>query len=448
MNGLDDSVRGDDDEREGSVLRDEGLSKNPIRNRMSMDRLDIRSDDLTEMVARARDLFHSFISQTVRRRYKRPPIYLVDGWVTKALGFFTHDGVNAVAPGSSGTPSSTPTSTGGFGAVAALFAALNSFLAVVNGLSVLRVAELQDELRSGCLALLAERGAVDDVRASVKCLLREGRSLRALILTSPDLGPRLDEDFFERLERTALALLKSIEAFIHAPRPHLSGVSFDDSRFGGVLFDGIPELDIEGPAIVIAPSHILAWSDDVGEDLMRHHSDTSRMWLGARKPEQFRFAMALSNVVQHEMTHAMLRLANDAPPESDQAGSQWALYRRNPAIEEGIANFVAVLTMMTALLKSSGNLSGPKMIDFTSRKSGRVFDSLRPFIRWSYENYHAETTEAFLNAWEGNARNFKSFAGLLAMFATDHASIDWDAAVVRLAQGEVSTTRITRGPRP
>ncbi|MBK6534320.1 MAG: hypothetical protein IPF99_33555 [Deltaproteobacteria bacterium] len=276
------------------------------------------------------------------------------------------------------------------------------------------------------------------------------------------LGHRMDylerhvsEAFHEEVNRSLFRAyhagaetLRAADAFAVAGLPDIEGVGFDSSRHGGVLMESIPELDIEAPAIVIAPANIVKWAATMPTDWAQHCTDASRIWLGARFKADLPLAAAIGNVVQHEMTHAMLRLANDAPEESDQSGSQHALYRRRPDIEEGIANFVAALTTSMAVMKSLSGVIGPKPLDLTTKRHGPTFAKLRPLIAWTFANYYDETSDAYLNALDGNARNFKAFGGLLAMFATDHASIDWDATAEALTRGVISTTKLPAGRRP
>lgn len=90
-----------DEESEERIIevRKEPLSKNPIRVRLDVDLPTLPVDVLTGMVSKGRDFFHSFISQTIRRRYQRPPIYLVDSWVIDALGLFTPNDIVQSASG-------------------------------------------------------------------------------------------------------------------------------------------------------------------------------------------------------------------------------------------------------------------------------------------------------------------------------------------------------------
>ena len=148
------------------------------------------------------------------------------------------------------------------------------------------------------------------------------------------------------------------------------------------------------------------------------------------------------------MTHAMLRLANDAPEESDQSGSQHALYRRRPDIEEGIANFVAALTTSMAVMKSLSGVIGPKPLDLTTKRHGPTFAKLRPLIAWTFANYYDETNGAEGFVYQHHGRICSQFGSHPAMFATDHASIDWDATAEALTRGVISTTKLPAGRRP
>ncbi len=439
----------DDDREQGSdpwgaaagITRDESMSKNPIRQRMGMDRLAIPPDRLTDLVARARDFFHSMVGQTLRRRYKRPPIYLVDGWVTQALGLFTtgdiHRGPSRGAgPRSGASP---------FQSVHAIFAALERVLESIAGIRVLDLQQDAQKLEHCCFQILQGQAGPAEIHglgASVLNLVE-----RALIVLSEDraLKGYVRDDFRRELLQALRALEGAAESFQRSGPPAMDLVSFHPERHSGVVFQSIPELDIEGPAILVSPSSILHWSRGMprlpGWLLERQRSrEGLATWFGLRHPEEAPFALALANVVQHELTHAMLALPNDPVEEEDALHhGHIRLYHELPQFEEGFANFIAALGVNTALLKAHFGIRGNQMPGLASNKYGPPFDELRPLFHWSYERYHEKATEQFLHAWECNGRNLKAFSGLAAVYATDVFKNDWEKTFEALAQGRVST---------
>lgn len=423
---------GGEREDDVSVGRDESLSRNPIRHRMVMDRLSMAPDDLTEIVARGRDFFHSYIGQTIRRRYKRPPIYLVDGWVTDALGYFT-------------TQRERFAGTKSFSYVHDLFSALGDLVALLDGARVLDLGRTGESLRADCVRLLEEPAHFERIDKGLGWIEDTFREVRRTLESSVELSSLVSGAYFERLTNASGRLRRAAHAYLRFGPPEIAGVSFGRARNGGVLMQGIPELDIEGPAVVIAPTNIKRWSESMTSEhwvQFQGKREPFQTWLGARHMEHVPFAVAMANVVQHEMTHAMLRLANDPNDEEFVlADRQDQLYAAAPMIEEGMANFVAGLMTANTLLKVRYAIRGSQMPVLTSPKYGPAFDQVRPLIGWTYEGYHREATDAYFKAWQNNGRNFKAFAGMAALFATDTAANDWKRTFDALSGGTIATSR-------
>ncbi len=146
-----------------------------------------------------------------------------------------------------------------------------------------------------------------------------------------------------------------------------------------MIFEDIPELDIEAPAILLSPSAIAWWSSDT---LRRPPVVTASPWLGNARPDSARLALALGNVVQHELTHAMVALPSGADPDREQIVHQWALYRDHPGIEEGMANFIAAIVTANTIGVASRILRHHQVVDF--KKSPHEWSSLRDFVASTY----------------------------------------------------------------
>jgi hypothetical protein len=436
---------------ERRLSREEGLTKNPIRDRMLLDRAPVARDELHEIVARARDFFHSFIGQTVHRSHKRATIYLVDDWVTDALGYFTRAGGAALdaAEGHGGahfTEGAFVGSTGSaFAGVIQIFTALRAYRESLRGLSVIWMPGFEDAVVKACSDVLAQKAhpEIDDAQTRLLAALAAGEAdaatLRSLLSQSVQLQARVNVPFFEGFTASTADLRRAVEDFLHGATPVLSGVSFDAGGVSGLLLEDIPELDIQAPAIVLAPARIARWSE--GAPLGRSMKLDPALWYGARGADSLGFAVALGNVLQHEMTHAMLRLPKDNDDRSC-AGSQDLQYRRSPGFEEGIANFVACLTTLATLVKSRTGVKGAAMPDLNTRAHKALYAEFGDLIAWTYADYHDRETKAFLGAWEKMEHDVRAFGGLLAMFATRHRAINWEHTLHQLADGSITTASV------
>ncbi len=419
-------------EEAGAAGRDEGASNNPIRHRMQIDRLPIAIDDLTEIVAKARQNFHSYIGHTVRRRYKRLPIYLVDQWVTDALGFFTRSDLHF--------PGKRPTR---FAHVAKLFAALHAVLDLLAGARLLELTSEAEAIERSAIRGLEDSRHFDELRANLRQAREVIFAAHAALVREEAVQPHVAEGYFRAFDGACDELWRATEAYRQEGPPVVSGVSFDPRRPGGLLLQSIPELDIEGPAVVIAPARVLDWAKDMPPPpLERSEEEVLQRWLGVRRRERVPGAVALANVLQHELTHAMVALPNDATEdEKSIAGVQNELYRRRPDFEEGMANFVAGLVTMHALMKARLRVRGNDVVPLSTRRYPEAFEALEPVLRWTYAEYHREETDHWFHAWEANGRDFKAFGGLLAMFATHPGANDWERTRQELATGVITTTK-------
>lgn len=433
-----------------AITRDEGLAKNPIRNRMVVDRVSVGSgyasvDDVLDVVSRARDVFHSFVGQTLHRSYKRVPIYLVDGWIVKALGYFTSVGGRPGERGGVATGTAdTAGSASAFASIHALYTELDRFSRSAEGLSVLKVIGLVGYLKQECDDLLERKARGRSETASLELLvgvlrsfLSDAQRIREMLSRDDHFKGQVNHEFFEELKARHDALLLAIENFVEGPVPHLAGVSFNASGRGGLLFDDIPELEIKAPAVVLAPHNIAIWAEG-----MPYHPSLSAdlsTWFGCSRRDLAPFAIGMSNVLQHELTHAMLRVPNDAPDEGYRL-SQDRQYTQDPGFEEGLANFVASIATARSLIKSHHGTRGPEAIDMDSSRNRKAFATWRDVIEWTYADYFRERTDPFMQTWERNARDLRAFSGMVAMFATRHGEMNWDQAARALESGVIATT--------
>ncbi|MFO0608846.1 MAG: hypothetical protein U0324_37110 [Polyangiales bacterium] len=399
---------------------------------MQIDRLPIAIDELTEIIAIARRNFHSYIGQTVRRRYKRLPIYLVDQWVTDALGFFTRSGLHQ-----RGNPPP------GFAHVANLFAALHAVLDLVAGARLLDLAREAEAIERAAIRGLEDPRHFDELGENLAVVRGVVFASRGALEREETIRPRVARHYFQAFAAACDALWRATDEYRRLGPPVIQGVSFDARRPGGLLLQSIKELDIEGPAVVIAPARVLDWAQGMPPPALdRADDEVLQRWFGVRRRERLPAAVALANVLQHELTHAMVALPND--PTDDEkalAAVQGDLDRRTPAFEEGMANFVAGLVTTHALMKARLRVRGNDVVPLSTLRYPEAFEASEPVLRWTYAGYHREATDDWFHAWEANGRDFKAFSGLLAMFATHPGANDWGRTRQELATGVITTTK-------
>ncbi|MGB5831485.1 MAG: hypothetical protein WBG92_05775, partial [Thiohalocapsa sp.] len=172
---------------------------------------------------------------------------------------------------------------------------------------------------------------------------------------------------------------------------------------------------------LIAPLAVTAWAtgfpglDRITRDLQ---PDASETWLGVRKPELRAIAVAIGNVVQHELTHAMVALPNDAVEDFDVLfRSRWSFYERAPQFEEGLCDATAALATTVMLLKARFGIVGRSMPNLNARRYSTAWDDFFPFSAQTYAAYHGAATDTWLQAWENNNRDFGAFSGLVKLYS-------------------------------
>jgi hypothetical protein len=439
----------DDVDPDVTRIRDEAASKNPVRNRMRIDTIDLPPDRLAGIVSTGRDFFHTFINGTLGRRYKRPPIYLVDNWVIGALGAFMERGRRRL-PGtrqSDGPRTELDLSAPvrGLGPALGLFKALHDVQEILRGVRLIRLDDAERRLEDYCLALATGAGAVDDLAN----LADQVSQLvdRATVVLKADLfvGPYVAPGVAARLRVAIGALIDAAMLVRSSPLPELPGTGFSTRRPAGVLFGSIPELDIEGPAILLAPARILGWSRTfpglhaVSKDLS---AEGMEAWFGVKEPQQRAGAIALVNILHHEMTHAMVNLPTD--PVQDAAElfeKRWTLYDDHPGFEEGFCDATAAVSTGVALLKAKFDIKGRGLPRLNVGKYAAPWEEVFAAIAPTYRGYYGADTDKWLTAWERNKRDFKAFSGVVGLYATNCSGFDWMATFKAFEGGQISTRR-------
>lgn len=441
-----------DDDEQIATVREEGTSKNPIRIRLHADRERMNPDHLTGMVAKGRDFFHSFMAQTVRRRYRRSPIYLVDAWLPEVLGLFTREhGAGLPSPDSLRAGAEAFPAIEGFEPVVALFHAVEAVNEHLAGVRLLQVAEVAGDLEAAAVRLVAtprdnttpseqlwllgaspERGPgarskeIDEIDR--QCRAVEQLVDRAVSVLHDDemLRPHVDLRFAKDLEKRLETLMDAARDVVRSEPPEIPGISFEPGRGSGVLFGSIKELDIEGPAVLLAPRSIRKWARETLDDYVRVHPISLQgrtEWFGARSDEDLLFSFALGNVLQHELTHAMLALPNDPGQDVvEMNGQRDAFYQKRPDFEEGLANFTAAVCSTMQMMKAQRDVRGANLPMLHKGVYHDLLGDYEGFMRATYQAYHTESTDVFLQAWRANKLDYRAFAGILHMYATNSGS--------------------------
>ncbi|MCB9694482.1 MAG: hypothetical protein H6736_21950 [Alphaproteobacteria bacterium] len=396
------------------------------------------------MVAAGRDFFHTFIASSVRRRYRRPAIYLVDTWIVRALGLFMAGGRIAM-PVSSGPRSPDHTDpVEGLGPLLGLFDRLQDVKGQLAGARLLGVGRTVADLDGFCLKLATDPSVLDEIRRNAgdvgELIERASGSLQRDMFVRPYVDPTFVADTREALRQ----LVTAAERVAVAKPPLIPGLGFDRVRNSGVLFGSIPELDIEGPAILLAPGAIREWSpvfDGLRGLVDQANPVACENWFGTPQREHRIFAIALANVLFHEMTHAMVALPTDAiDDEWRLLHERWAMYRDRPGFEEGLANATAAVASEVTILKVMFDIRGRDIPKLFEGRYAKPWQEVHHWIQRGHQDYHKDETEVFLRAWDKNKRDFKAFAGVVGMYATNFVDLDWAAIYKDLEGGRIGTT--------
>lgn len=427
-------------------VREEGTSKNPIRMRLRMDRDHADPDRLTGMVACGRDFFHSFISQTVRRRYRRPPIYLVDAWLIDALGvFMMRGGVKPPQADATRSGAEAAPQIEGFGEVLQLFEAVEAVEAHLKGAQLLVLEKIIGSLQENAIALLTDGTVLAKLQRQCKSVVDMVSRAMDVLETDFMIQPYANRRYVDELRQKIDTLLQAAAAVAQMKPVAIPALSFAPGRGSGVIFGSIKELDIEGPAILLAPRRIQGWAETkLGRHVRPQEIDPrwSAEWFGAKTHADVVFSFGLANVLQHEMTHAMLALPNDPVQELAEMHHQhWHFYETKPEFEEGLANFTGAVCSAMMLMKARFGIRGVDLPVLHTGKYGKVIAEYDRLLTASYEGYFDHATNVFFDAWHANNLDYGAFAGLVKMFATNFGGLNWDVTFKGLAKGQIGTGR-------
>lgn len=444
------------DENESVSIQADESGKNPIRVILRDYQGPISREHLVSIVASSRDYFHTFVSMTLRRRYRRlVPIYLVDEWVIRALGIFMAKGRRRVPGKAKEKPQADAMIVGdldmsaeirGIGPWIEFFRVIHDFDELLGQARIIKFLDLPEKIRETAIAALNDslkrQELKDLISKAAKVVAKVGRRLR----TSKIVNEYLDESFVESVHETANYLLTLLERLPTgadpSQLPEIPGISFDEQRSSGVLFGSIPSLDIFGPALLLSPTAILKWSKGRDIAIQNRNLHGFERWFGVSGFANAAVAVAVSDVVLHELTHAMIALPNDPVQKpSELFDAHWSHYSRTPGFEEGFCNALAVIATGIMLLKAERDIKGKELPQLERGENAALWKRIFPSLQWLYQNYYGKETNDWLNAWTKNKYDFGAFAGLVKMYSTNISDMNWDATYAAMQQGVISTTR-------
>jgi hypothetical protein len=450
------------DEHESVPFQADESSKNPIRVILRDYKGPIPIENLVSIVASSRDYFHTFVSMTLRRRYRRlVPIYLVDEWVIRALGIFMAKGRRCLPPAAS-FQTRAETKFGDFDLSAEVhgvgpwiefFKALHGFDELLGHVQIIKLADLRSQIRATAVAALDDSSK----RQELQYLISEAANIVAKVghrlRTSKIVDKYLNESFVNHVISAKAALLIQLNRLPTGTDswqlPEIPGISFGEQRPSGILFGSIPSLDISGPAILLSPTAIIGWSQQSQQGSIfmdRVPLPGLESWFGVSRSVDIAAVVAISDVVLHELTHAMIALPNDPVQKpSELFAAHWKFYSKAPGFEEGFCDALAVIATGIMLLKAAKDLKGKELPRLEHSTNALFRDTIFPSLQWLYQDYYGKETNDWLNAWTKNKYDFGAFAGLVKMYSTNISDMNWDATYAAMQQGVISTTRTNQG---
>jgi hypothetical protein len=348
--------------------QDEDARKNAIQMRLTTYEGPLRQDLLIPVVVRARDFFHTFVGTTLHRRYRRAvPIYLVDDWIVNALGVFVHRAGrkiptlrNEPVTGGDNRPNVAPLTfdaeVEGLSPLLEAFQVLASVKDMLGGPQLLRTDPLVEELSWLCHELAKGCCHLEHLERLCGRTNELIEGARGALSADIFLREWVNDEFAEDLSIAFDYLLSDAERLCNTPSPPVPGTGFGLGRSSGVLFGNISPLNITAPAILVAPQAICNWANrfprlrDVAGEIS---PDSMETWFGVHAPEDRAPAIALMNVIQHELMHAMVALPNDPVDDSLQLfRERWHFYDQGPGFEEGLCDATAAIATTLALVKA------------------------------------------------------------------------------------------------
>jgi hypothetical protein len=406
----------------------------------------IAAESLPAVIAAGRDYFHTFIAGTLKRKYRRiVPIYLVDDWVVDALGIFMTNGSRAIPeePKKGHLDLSKPID---LKALAALFAALKELQRLVNGVRLLKLSALMGKLSKICHLVSGGQANLVQLDTLAKELIRLVQSAATELGRAELLRNHVDHNFVDQLVKATKHLVELAHSAHKASKespPSVPGTGFDKDRSSGVLFGSIPALNIEGPAILIAPNAVTEWANNfihIKKFVGTVPKDGMAKWFGISNDAYGVAAVGLVNVLQHELTHAMVSLPNDPVQDSTELfRRQWLFYEQKPSFEEGLCNATAVVATGIALLKAKFDVAGRTPPNLHRGKYLEPSNELFHALEETYADYYRDATSIWLRAWQNNNRDFGAFSGLVKLYSTNFSGIDWEKTYREFENGRIST---------
>jgi hypothetical protein len=278
----------------------------------------------------------------------------------------------------------------------------------------------------------ARRAASADLFALVQEIVDAGRRLYDRLDADKLLGPRVQRRWLEDIVRLSRTIEGTLETFtLSHPTAAIRG--FGSSRHSGLIYEDIPSLDIRAPAVLLSPAAILRWSRD---DLPAAPVERPNSWLGNTQAKDARFALAIGNVVQHELLHVLVSMPSAGmEPDAAQFRHQWKLYCDAPEVEEGMANFVAAVVTANSIALVRSEVRHHQVVDF--RKAQEAWMLAGPFVHALHGKYYQGATEAYLGTWVRRDHSMGDFGGALHAFSTHLKHTHWGRFLEALHEGKI-----------
>ena len=94
-------------------------------------------------------------------------------------------------------------------------------------------------------------------------------------------------------------------------------------------------------------------------------------------------------------------------------GQRDAFYQKRPDFEEGLANFTAAVCSTMQMMKAQRDVRGANLPMLHKGVYHDLLGDYAGFMRATYQAYHTESTDVFLQAWRANKLDYRAFAGIL-----------------------------------